>query len=81
MRPLWGTYGYIQWRWFAHIRGTAGCQRERDDWDGVPPREEEDAEEEVRIVVDADFHPALRSRLLAFSHTRELLLLYVRLCI
>jgi hypothetical protein len=25
----------------------------------------------VRIVVDADFHPALRSRLLAFSHRKE----------
>ncbi len=35
------------------------------------PREEEDGEEEVHIVVDADFHPALRSRLLAFSHRKE----------
>jgi len=25
----------------------------------------------VRIVVDADFHPALRSRLLAFSRRKE----------
>jgi hypothetical protein len=63
------------------MRRTAGCQRERDDWDGVPREEEDEEEEEVRIVVDADYHPALRSRLLAFSHRRELLLLYLRLCI
>jgi hypothetical protein len=45
----------------------------------VPRREEEDEEEEVHIVVDADFHPALRSRLLAFSTQKRVLLLYVRL--
>ncbi len=47
----------------------------------VPRREEEDEEEEVHIVVDAGFHPALRSRLLAFSTRKRVLLLYVRLCI